>query len=133
MENKVKKMTKKEYFAILKATYPKTAENYDDVIKFIDKEIALLEKKNSSTGAKKPTAHQKENGDIKSLILDFMEIGKRYTITELLKTVIGLPNDITNQRLTAIVRQMVIVDKTVERTEEKGKAYFSIVAETDEE
>ena len=133
MENKVKKMTKKEYFAILKATYPKTAENYDDVIKFIDHEIALLEKKNSSTGAKKPTAHQKENGDIKSLILDFMENGKKYTITELLKTVIGLPNDITNQRLTAIVRQMVLVDKTVERTEEKGKAYFSILADTDEE
>ena len=47
-----KKMTKKDYFAILKATYPTTADNYDEVIKFIDHEMELLEKKNSAD--KKP-------------------------------------------------------------------------------
>ena len=48
-----KKMTKRDYFAILRESYPATADNYDEVVAFIDHELELLSKKNSSE--KKPT------------------------------------------------------------------------------
>jgi len=114
-----KKMTKKDYFAILKATYPKTADNYDEVIKFIDHEVELLEKKNSAD--KKPTAQQIANKTTQEAIYDGMESGKLYTITDLIKEIPECA-DLTNQRVSALVRQML--DTKIERIEDKRKAYF---------
>ena len=53
-----------------------------------------------------------------------MEQGTQYTITELIKLV---PNcaDMTNQRVSALVRQLKD-ENVVVRTEVKGKAYFSL-------
>ena len=56
-----KKMTKKDYFNELK-NIPAVAEN-EALMNFIDHEIELLEKKNSSE--KKPTATQKANEGLK--------------------------------------------------------------------
>ena len=47
-----------------------------------------------------------------------------FTITELIKSVPEIV-DLTNQRVSAIVRQMV-KDGTLDRVEEKRKAYFRI-------
>ena len=112
-----KKMTKREMFAQIKANYPLTQAE----VAFIDHEIELLEKKNS--GEHKPTAKQTENESVKSAIYDEMENGARYTISEMIK---ALPScaELTNQRVSALVRQM-IADGKVSRTEEKRKAYFS--------
>lgn len=118
-----KKMTKRDYFNILRASYPTTAENYDEVIGFIDHELELLAKKNAAE--KKPTAVQVANEGIKQAIVAGMEQGKLYTITDIIKSVPECA-DLTNQRVSALVRQLKD-DNIVERVEEKRKAYFRLV------
>ena len=117
-----KKMTKRDYFNLLRASYPETASNYDEVIAFIDHELELLAKKNSAE--KKPTAVQVANEGIKSAILEGMEPNRLYTITELIKEIPECA-DMTNQRVSALVRQLKD-DGKVERVEEKRKAYFRL-------
>ena len=116
----VKKMTKREMFEMIKANHNLSA----DEIAFIDHELELLAKKNSAE--KKPTAVQVANEGIKANILDGMEIGKKYTITDLMKEIPACA-ELSNQRVSALVRQLV-ADGSVERAEEKRKAYFSKVA-----
>ena len=111
-----KKMTKKDYFEQIKAKYNLTA----DEVAFIDHEIELLEKKNSAD--KKPTAQQVANKSTQEAILAYMEDGKMYTITDLIKSVPECA-DMTNPRVSALVRQMVL-DGAVVRIEDKRKAYF---------
>ena len=116
-----KKMTKREMFEQIKANYALTEVE----IKFIDHELELLAKKNSAE--KKPTATQVANEGIKKSIVEGMEVGKRYTITDLMKSIPAIA-DLSNQRVSALVRQL-IEDNLVVRTEEKRKAYFSLVAD----
>jgi hypothetical protein len=114
------KLTKAQKFALLKEI-PAVAEN-SVLVEFIDHELELLAKKNSAE--KKPTAQQTANEGIKSAIVEGMEKGKLYTITELIKS-IPTCSDLTNQRVSNLVRQLVAEGKVV-RTEEKRKAYFSL-------
>ena len=86
-------------------------------IAFLEKRAELHAKKNAS---RKPTKAQEENEAIKVEILNFMEIGKAYTITEIQKAV-GLES---NQKTSALVRQLKDND-LVTRSEVKGKAYFT--------
>nr|DAE79739.1 MAG TPA: hypothetical protein [Caudoviricetes sp.] len=81
---------------------------------------ASISKKNSAE--RKPTATQKANEGYKTAILNFMEVGKKYTITDLMKSVVELA-DLSNQRVSALVRQLKD-DGLVKRVEEKRKAYF---------
>ena len=118
----IKKMTKKDYFAILRASYPATAENYDEVIAFIDHELELLAKKNSAD--KKPTAQQVANDGIKTAIAEGMTPNRLYTVTEIQKEIAECA-ELSNQRISALLRQMV-ADGVVVRTEDKRKAYFSL-------
>lgn len=117
-----KKMTKKDYFNILRNAYPTSAADYDSVMAFIDHELELLDRKNSAI--RKPTAKQAANESVKALILDHMEVGKRYTITDMLKE-FPFEEEFTNQRVSALVRQLLLENKVI-REEEKGKAYFSV-------
>lgn len=113
-----KKMTKKDYFnSLLKIAEVKTNPN---LVEFIAHEIELLEKKNSSE--KKPTAQQIANKSTQDAIYEGMEANHLYTITDLIK-VIPECADLTNQRVSALVRQMIAEEK-VERIEDKRKAYF---------
>lgn len=95
---------------------------YADV--FTDKEKAFLadrkEKAVKKNADRKPTKTQTENADIKVAILDFMESGKTYTITDIQKGV-GI---VTNQKTSALVRQLK-EDGLVVRSVDKGKAYFA--------
>lgn len=109
------KMTKRDYFTNILNKYPLT----EDEKKFVQNELDLLAKKNSS---KKPTATQVANEGIKTAILNGLNEGVKYTITDIMKSVPECA-DLTNQKVSAIVRQMVD-EKTIERIEEKRKAYF---------
>ena len=104
----------------------------DRLIARMEHEIELLDKKNSAD--RKPTKNQQANEVLADLILDTMEFNKLYTISELIKL---LPNQengepYTQSKISAVVRSMVTVtakgvvnpDGVIERTEEKGKAYF---------
>ena len=117
-----KKMTKKDYFAILRASYPETASNYAEVIAFIDHEVELLNRKNSAD--KKPTAQQVANDGIKTAIAEGMSPNRLYTVTEIQKEIPECA-DLSNQRVSALLRQMKD-DGIITRTEDKRKAYFSI-------
>lgn len=117
-----KKLVKRDYFEILKASYPKDKADYDEVIKFIDHELELLAKKNSAD--KKPTAQQVANEGVKSAILAGMESGKLYTITDIQKNIPECA-DLTNQRISAIIRGCL--GTSIERVEEKRKAYFRLI------
>lgn len=115
----VKKPTKKQMFQSILDTCELTEEQ----VAFIHHEMELLEKKNSSD--KKPTAQQVANGGIKASILEVMKPNQLYTITEIVKNLSNYP-DLTNQRVSALVRQMVEAGLVV-RTEDKRRAYFSKV------
>ena len=117
--NSTKKPTKKQMFQSILDSCELTAGQ----VAFIKHEMELLEKKNSSD--KKPTAQQVANGGIKASILEVMKPNQLYTITEIVKGLSNYP-DLTNQRVSALVRQMVEAGLVV-RTEEKRRAYFSKV------
>lgn len=115
-----KKPTKRDNFnALLNIAEVKANPKLVD---FINHEIELLDKKNSSE--KKPTAQQTANEGIKTAILDNMVEGKMYTITEIIKTVPECA-DLTNQRVSALMRQLIEA-KLVVRVEDKRKAYFTL-------
>ena len=107
----------------------KAVEDNKEVTEKLEALKESISKKNSAE--RKPTATQKANEGYKEAILSFMEIGKKYTISELIKEVVEL-TDLSNQRVSALVRQLKD-SGLVERTEEKRKAYFSKKAVTENE
>ena len=114
------KLTKREKFEMLsKLSEVQSNEVLRD---FIAHEMELLEKKNSAP--KKPTAAQVANEAIKTAIVDGMEVNRLYSVTEIIKEVPECA-DLTNQRVSALLRQLKEDGKVV-RTEEKRKAYFSL-------
>ena len=118
------KLTKAQKFAMI-ADIPEVKNN-PMLAEFIAHEVELLAKKNSAD--KKPTAQQEANATIKADILALMEANPKqiFTVSELLKKVPNLPDTMTNQRMSALVRQMVDAGQ-VKRTEDKRKAFFSLV------
>jgi hypothetical protein len=115
----MKKITKREKFEMLL----ESVKENEMLVEFIEHEIELLARKNGSE--KKPTAQQIANAEIQKAILESMEVGKRYTITELIKTVPACA-ELTNQRVSALVRQLM--PTYIERVEEKKQAFFVKVA-----
>ena len=83
---------------------------------------ASIARKNGAE--RKPTATQTANEGFKSAITEGMERGKAYTITDLMKSIEAI-GELSNQRVSAIVRQMVEAG-TLVREEVKRKAYFSL-------
>lgn len=112
------KMTKRDYFTAILTKYPLT----DDEKAFVEHELELLTKKNSAD--KKPTAQQVANDGIKTAIADGMTANRLYTVTELIKEIPECA-ELTNQRVSALLRQM-IADGTVIKTVDKRKSYFQL-------
>ena len=93
-----------------------------DVAEKLGKMKEQFVKKNSAE--RKPTANQVENAGLKDTIVSYLyETGVSATITDLMK---GVPElaELSNQKVSALVRQLVEEGKVL-RTEEKRKAYFS--------
>ena len=117
-----KKMTHKDYFsALLNMAEVKAYPGMED---FITGRISALEKKASAPH--KETEQDKEKNDIKASVLTFLQDNpdKQYTITQLMKEVPGLSADISNQKLTALVRQLLL-SELVDKVVEKRGAYFT--------
>ena len=120
-ELKVKKMTQKEMFAEL----IKLAEENErlDLVEFCNGRIAQIEKKASASGQSKT---QKENEKIKTVIIEELtRLARAVTISELLKESEEL-GQYSNQKLSAILKQMVENDKTVTKIIDKKKSLFTI-------
>lgn len=122
-----KKMTKATAFAIARELVEQS--NHPDKVEVMEKlakEIENLSKKNSKSG--KPTAKQTANMGLGELVVDYLRENpdQMFTITELMKKIPGLPEEITNQKLTSIFR-LDIVKPFIKREMVKGKAYFQYV------
>ena len=119
----MKKITKAEKFAMIKNLADVQANPM--LVEFIDHELDLLAKKN--TVERKPTEKQVANADIGLAIVDYMKGNpdRLFTITELMKEVPAC-GDLTNQRVSAIVRPLIGTD--IERVEDKRKALFRYLA-----
>jgi predicted transcriptional regulator len=82
---------------------------------------ASFEKK--GTGERKPTATQQENMGYKQDILNLLADGNKYTITDLIKNVPSL-HELSNQRVSAIVRQLTQSNEVIREEDAKRKAWF---------
>ena len=117
----MEKMTNSKALAIAIETLGETVST--EVIEKLTNIKASIDKKNSAE--RKPTATQTENVGLKSAIVEGMESGKAYTISDLMKAIPELA-DLTNQRVSALVRQLKD-EGLVSREEIKRKAYFTKV------
>lgn len=119
------KMTKKEWFAEIKAIVEKAEldkEKKAGITEFINHEVELLEKKHSKSGQ---TKTQKENLEIMEKIMAALaEVGKPVTITELQSTNTEMA-EYSNQKLSALLKKLVDGGRVV-KTQEKKKSYFSV-------
>lgn len=121
---KTNKMTNKTALEIALALVEQSAHpEREAVMEKLTKQIASLDKKNTKSG--KPTAKQVANMGLGELVVSFLRehSDEKFTVTELMKQVPGLPAEITNQKLTGIFR-LESVKPFFERTMDKGKAYF---------
>ena len=121
-----KRLTKKDYFEMIKGI----CADRTDIVDFCNHEIELLSRKNSKSGA---TKTQKENEIVANMLIEELaKVGKPITITELMNTseiikdyTFENGNNLTNQNISAIFKQLVESQKIV-KVVDKKKSYFSI-------
>lgn len=123
MTNTEKKLTKKQKFAML-LEIPAVSEN-SVLREFVEHEVELLDKKNAVKGERKPTEKQVQNANIGNSVVEFMAPNTYYTVSDLLKKVPNLPEDMSLPRMTHIVTSLVNEGKVI-RTVDKRKALFSL-------
>lgn len=114
------KPTKKEMFAQIRAHLTDPVE-----IEFIDHQIALLEKKGAA--AKKPTATQVANADIKDAIVAVMDPIEMYRISDLIRLVPALEGA-SGQKVSALMSQLVNAGVVV-RTKHQRQTFFALKVE----
>ena len=104
------KITKAQMFANIKAVAG-VAENAE-MVAFLDKEIELVNKRNSRKSSK-PSKAQIENAGIKESIATVLaNADNGLTVTEISK---ALEGDYSTQKVSALLRQMDNVVKTYEK------------------
>lgn len=121
-----KKLTKKEMFEMIKGV----CADRTDIVEFCNHEIELLSRKNSKSGA---TKTQKENEIVANMLVEELaKVGKPITITDLMNTseivknyTLENGNNLSNQKISAIFKQLVESNKIIKVTDKK-KSYFSI-------
>ena len=121
-----KRLTKKDYFEMIKGV----CADRTDIVNFCNHEIELLSRKNSKSGA---TKTQKENEIVANMLVEELaKVGKPITITDLMNTseivknyTLENGNNLSNQKISAIFKQLVENNRIVKVTDKK-KSYFSI-------
>lgn len=108
-------MTKRENYAKIR----EIVKDNPELVAFVDHEVELLDKKNS-TKSNKPTQKQKDNEVLKDTILTAMENDKSYTVSELCE-IIGVDS---NQKVSAMITALKNEGK-VARSYEKRVARFT--------
>lgn len=108
-------MTKRESYAKIREIVKDNAE----LVAFVDHEVELLDKKNS-TKSNKPTQKQKDNEVLKETILTAMENNKAYTVSEICE-LIGVDS---NQKVSAMITALKNDGKVI-RAYEKRVARFT--------
>ena len=114
------KITVKDYYISLRALAAEAER--PDLVEFIDSRIAQVEAKNSKR-ANKPTANQLANVELMNRIVETMEPGKRYRVSEIAK--FDFLAEFTINKVNALVRGLKL-DGRVVKTEEKSISYFTL-------
>ena len=111
-------MTKREmYNAILEVV----ADN-EEMVAFVNHEIELLDKKRTS--ARKPTKNQIENEAFKTDIVAYLsEVDAPKTIKELQAAIPSIAN-LTNQRITHLLTDLIKVQSIAKEYVKKTPYYF---------
>lgn len=110
----MEKMTRKEYFEALKG-FVKGNEREAEFIEFLDKQIALVTKKNETL-----TKAQKENLVIVDKIYDFMkEVDRAVTIDEIMQKF----ELSSNQKASALMKKLVDANKVTKGKDGKKVVY----------
>lgn len=122
------KMTKKDWFAMVIAVVENSeVEKKAEMLEFLNHEVELLSKKNSKSGQ---TKTQKENevlmNQLEEALGEFLE---PITISDFMKKSSHEVATLSNQKLSALMKKLVEDRKTVVKTVEKKKSYFSLVRE----
>ena len=119
-------MTKKERFAQIIATVETlNVPNKAEMLEFLAHEVELLEKKSSKSGQ---TSKQKANASLKAeMLVELTRIGKPVTVSEFMSlTRFNLENEFSNQKVSAMLNQLVRDNENVVKTVDKKKSYFSV-------
>ena len=117
-------MTKREMFVAI-ANVAEVAAN-EEMMTFINHEIDLLAARKNSK-SKGMTTTQKANEEVQAVIADVLaETGEKMTVTEMLAD--ERLSGFTNQKISALLRQMVEAGKVVKTIEGK-KAHFAVAVE----
>ena len=112
------KMTQRDYFNEVITLAEQNGR--DDLVEFAKGRIALLDKK---ANAKKPTKTQEENVAIKDEIMSVLtEEGVTVSDLQSKSDVLG---SLSNQRVSALLRQLVTEGQVV-KTVDKKKSFFSL-------
>lgn len=114
---KTKKMTKRDYYNAILSKYALT----EDEKAFINHEIELLDKKNSSE--KKPSATSLANNKLMATILDEMVSGKQYTCSDIIKSVSECA-ELSTPKVSYLMNALADAGKVVKTTDKK-KTYFT--------
>ena len=111
-----KKMTKKDYYEMLKTTVEGIeVENKEDLLTFIDRELELIE--NKSIKAKERAAEKKAEGDELRAAVKAILTTENQTIDEIFGQIKG--EDLTKAKIVARLTQLV---KTGEAKKEEVKS-----------
>lgn len=114
------KITQKDYYNEIIALA--NANGRADLAEFAQGRIDALAKK---AGTKKPTKTQEANVGVKNTIVDTLaQAGKALTVTEIIGTG-ALPEGTSNQKVTALLRQLVD-EGAVTKTTEKKVSRFAV-------
>lgn len=103
MEN-VKKVTKKEYYVMLKEVVENSnSENKDELVEFIEKQITLLD--NKATKAKERAAEKRAEGDELRALVEATLTDEYQTIADITEQIDN--EDVTKAKVTARLTQLV--------------------------
>jgi hypothetical protein len=116
-------MTNREKFEVLKGMVEvSNAENKTELVEFLTKQIEILDRKSSAVSAK--SAEKKaENDNLKVQVLEaLVNFGKPVTVKE----VMGVIPNLSNQKITYLLKSLVLDNKAV-RSEIKKIPYYNAV------
>ena len=100
----VKKVTKKEYYVMLKEVVENSnSENKDELVEFIEKQITLLD--NKAAKAKESDAEKRAEGDELRALVEATLTDEYQTIADITEQIDN--EDVTKAKVTARLTQLV--------------------------
>ena len=123
MKKTTKAQKNMDIIAMLKGEPVEHGTTIEDAIKHLEHENELLSKKHGSE--RKPTAKQKENDNLRDVIMDYMASqteGK--TVSDMMKEIPELEG-MSNQKVSALVKPLFDGGK-LNKEIVKGRSYFAV-------